>query len=623
MPPSDCVIVTPLVPGVPVAGEAGLRELGRRGYQLWRVQFPSAGVNRPAVAAEAAKAGFRDLFWIDPDIVFDPDDVARLLAHPVPLVCALYPVPGRRTFACDFMPGTASVVFGREGRLTEVRAAGLGFALVRRAAYDAARAAPPGPAEPDPDFAFCAAASRAGIRVMADTAVRVSRVGPYAYSWEDAGKDPDRFHTYTFFLPLPAGAAAPAAPTPPPPAPPGTPIPVPRNPLRGEARPLPAGFPRLAAYVVTYPGNRDSLARTLEGLRQSDWGEEPVVVMQPEGETPGREAGTRNYKRALERATADGCDFALVLEDDVTVCRHLRQNLLTLPLVARDQCDYLSLFLPDLIADPWDRAEPHLGYRVAKPRYTGPNALWEKHRLWGTQGCLFSGRFVRDAVARWDSLGEANDARVLGVCAANRFTPYYTAPCLVEHAPLRSSVGTPPTYAPDFDPEFRLAIGPGFQPPEAIPGGVTVAEGKCLWELAAGRDVLELGTGAGRATVCLAQQARRVVTVDVADQAEAGEWARRYGVADRVEFRRGDVTAVCAELGDRFGLVFVDTESDAASVTRDVEAVLPRLEPGGLVAFHDYPDPARPEVRRVADGYAGRLGWKRVAQVGYLGVFRT
>lgn len=622
MPPPDCLIVTPLLPSVAVAGEAGLRELGRRGYALWRVQFPAAPVNRPAVAAEAARAGFRDLFWIDPDIIFEPDDVDRLLRHPLPIVCALYPVPGRRAFACDFLPGTTSVVFGREGRLTEVRATGLGFALVRRAAYDGVRSAPPGPAESDPDFAFCAAAGRAGVRVMADTSVRVYRVGPYAHSWEDAGKDPDRFHTYTFSLPRPAGQAA-ALPPPPPPPPPGDPTPVPRNPFRGSAAPLPAGFPRLAAFVVAYPRNRDSLARTLEWLRASDWGEEPVVVMQPEDEAPGREAGTRNYKRALERAAADGCDYALVLEDDVRACRHLRANLLALPLVRRDQADFLSLFVPDLITDPWERAETGLGYRVAKPRFAGPDALWEKHRLWGSQASLFSRRYVRDAVARWDTLGGPQDARTLGVVAANHLTLYYTAPCLFDHAPLRSSVGTLLTYAPDFDPEFRLTVAPGFEPPEAIAGGLAVDEGWRLWEAAAGRAVLELGTGAGRATVCMAQSARRVVSVDVADQAEAGEWAGRYGVADRVEFRRGDVAAVCRDLGGRFRLVFVDTEHDAASITRDIEAALPLHEPGGLLAFHAYPDPGWPEVRRVVDAYAGRLRWKRVAQVGYLGIFQT
>jgi predicted O-methyltransferase YrrM len=94
-------------------------------------------------------------------------------------------------------------------------------------------------------------------------------------------------------------------------------------------------------------------------------------------------------------------------------------------------------------------------------------------------------------------------------------------------------------------------------------------------------------------------------------------------VAGRVEWRRGEVAEVCAALRERFGLVLVDTEHDAASVARDLGAALPLLEPGGLVAAHDYPDPSWPDVRRVVNGYAGRLGWRRVAQAGYLGVFQT
>ena len=375
--------------------------------------------------------------------------------------------------------------------------------------------------------------------------------------------------------------------------------------------------------MVTYPANAASLALTLDSVRASDWGAEPVVVTQPAGWPVGREAGARTYGRALAAALADGCDFALVLEDDVRVGRHLRHNVLANPLVRRDQCDYLGLFAPDLIADPWERAEPGLGYRLARPRYSGPNAGWERGRVWGSQGYLLSRRLLRAAADRWDRLAEGQDTRVLGVCAEFRLPLWYTAPCLVEHAPLASAFGTPAAYAPDFDPDFRLAAGPGFQPPEAVPGWLTLPEAELLWRAAAGRAVLELGTGRGRSAVCLGQSARRAVSVDVADQGEAAEWARRYGVADRVAFARGDAAAACRGLDGPFDLAFVDTLHDAASVERDVAAALPLLAPGGLLAFHDYPDPGWPDVRRVVDAHARRMGWVRVAQADFLGVFRT
>ena len=193
----------------------------------------------------------------------------------------------------------------------------------------------------------------------------------------------------------------------------------------------------------------------------------------------------------------------------------------------------------------------------------------------------------------------------------------------MEHAPLTSAFGTPSARAPDFEADFVLEIQPGFQPPEEIPGWLSVEEGRLLWEHAAGRRVLELGTALGRSTVCLAQQARQVVTIDRLDQAEAREWCRRYEVDERVVFHQGEVEEIAARLEGRFDLVFVDTGHDEASVRGDIEAALPLLEMSGLIAFHDYPDPGWPDVRRVVDDYAGRFGWRRIAQADFLGVFRT
>jgi methyltransferase family protein len=396
----------------------------------------------------------------------------------------------------------------------------------------------------------------------------------------------------------------------------------PRNALQETVQPLPDSFPRLRAYCFSYAGNQHSLRLTLEDFRKSDWGEEPMVFMQPDDWPTGKASASRNYRRILEHAYEDGCDFALILEDDVRVSRHLRHNLTTLPLIRRDQCDYLSLFLPDLIEKPWQRQERHLGYRLAKPLYAGPNRLWERYRIWGSQAYVLSRRFVRAALERWDRLKEGQDARVLSICNELQLPLWYNCPCLVEHAPLTSAFATPPTRAPDFDADFRLEIQPGFQPPEEVPGELTVEEGRLLWEQAAERRVLELGTGLGRSTICLAQQARQVVTLDRLDQVEAREWCRRYRVQDRVVFRHGEVERLAPRLEERFDLVVVDTEPNELCVNRAIEAALPLLVDGGLFAFHDYPDPGCPGVRRVVDNYAARFGWRRIAQADFLGVFR-
>lgn len=212
---------------------------------------------------------------------------------------------------------------------------------------------------------------------------------------------------------------------------------------------------------------------------------------------------------------------------------------------------------------------------------------------------------------------------MLSVCNELQTPLWSPDPCLVEHAPLVTAFGTPAAYAPDFDPDCVLAVEPGFQPPEAVPGWLEAEEAALLYQAAAGRRVLELGTQSGRATVCLAQSAAQVVRVGRGDQSEAAEWVRRYGLADRVVFLQGDAAAACATLAPPFDLALIDGEHDAASVTADIAAALPLLAPGGRLAFHDYPDPGWPGVRRTVDAHARRLGWRRIAQEGYLGVFQT
>jgi hypothetical protein len=648
---SHCVVLVPVAGAIDPGCEDALRELERRDYSVWRVPgYATIDAARNQMVNDALAQGFDELMWIDGDIVFDPDDVDKLRRYDLPLVCGIYPKKACRQFACAFLPETRQLSFGTRGGAVEILYCGFGFALTRRVLYEAMqqqlglpvcnqRFGSPltpyftplvaGEGEQawllGEDYSFCERARRCGFRVMADTTIRLWRVGPYRFGWEDAGRDVERFTDYTFEI---ADATAPAAlPTQGAYAPRSEKTtdaaPPPRNVLQESVRPLPASFPRLRAYFFSYAANQQSLRLTLEDFRQSDWGEEPIVLMQPDDWPPGKESASRNYRRILEHAYEDGCDFALILEDDVRVNRRLRHNLTTLPLVRRDQCDYLSLFLPDLIDRPWQRQERHLGYRLAKPLYAGPNRLWERHRIWGSQAYLLSRRFLGAALERWDRLREGQDARVLSVCGELRLPLWYTYPCLVEHAPLTSAFATPAARAPDFDPDFCLEIQPGFQPPEEVPGWLTVDEGRLLWEQAASRRVLELGTGQGRATICLAQQARRVVTIDRLDQSEAKEWGRRYRIHERIAFRQGEVERIAPRLEERFDLIFVDTDPDETSVRRAIEAALPLRAGDGLLAFHNYPDPGWPGVRRVVDEYVSRFGWRRIAQTDFLGIFRT
>jgi hypothetical protein len=219
---------------------------------------------RNQMATDALAAGFAETMWIDADVGFSPDDIDRLRCLDLPLVCAIYPKKGKRELAVHVMPGTKQLVFGQAGGLVELLYAATGFLHVRREVYETMQrelelpmcnlhfgkgmvpwfqpmvvgqksevrsqrsegagdraALPdnevirntrilPGPQSPVPvpstpwylaeDFAFSERARQCGYKIWADTRVRLTHIGSYAYTWEEAGSDRQRFATYTYHL---------------------------------------------------------------------------------------------------------------------------------------------------------------------------------------------------------------------------------------------------------------------------------------------------------------------------------------------------------------------------------------------------------------------------------------
>lgn len=224
--PSCCVILVPVGGRIEPACDDALRQLEGRGYPVRRVYGYSAiDQGRNAMATRALADGFAELMWIDADIGFDPADVDRLRAHDLPLSCAIYPKKGPRSFAFNFRDDTRQVRFGRDGGLLEIARAGFGFTHTRREVYEQIAVACELPACNEvfgekmlpyfmpmvvadrighsylaEDFAFCERASRAGVKIMADTRIRLWHIGNYAYGWEDAGRDVERYGDYTFHV---------------------------------------------------------------------------------------------------------------------------------------------------------------------------------------------------------------------------------------------------------------------------------------------------------------------------------------------------------------------------------------------------------------------------------------
>jgi len=154
-----------------------------------------------------------------------------------------------------------------------------------------------------------------------------------------------------------------------------------------------------------------------------------------------------------------------------------------------------------------------------------------------------------------------------------------------------------------FDQQFvkKSVLDDRYPPdwfPEDVDGWLHDKEGRELARLAEDKDVLEIGGYCGKSTICLAQKARSVLTVDPFDgratPAPGSTLKRfldnieRYGVADRVQHWVGTSEYVLPKLTADYDLVFIDGAHDEESVRTDIELALSVLRPGGLLVFHDY-----------------------------------
>lgn len=209
--PRKCCIMVPSRDGIDPACERGLYELARRGYVLNIMRgVTSIDQIRCQMATDTLGRGFEELFWIDDDIVFDPDDVDRLRVSGFPIIGGVYPKKGEPQLTTRWKEGTTSVVLGEGGGPVEVKYTSTGFLLTHATVY--ARMVSHHGIMPTvgqfgrqllpffqpmiveqgdtewylaEDWAFCHRAAEAGIPIRVDTRPRLMHVGRYTYSWED------------------------------------------------------------------------------------------------------------------------------------------------------------------------------------------------------------------------------------------------------------------------------------------------------------------------------------------------------------------------------------------------------------------------------------------------------
>ncbi len=151
-----------------------------------------------------------------------------------------------------------------------------------------------------------------------------------------------------------------------------------------------------------------------------------------------------------------------------------------------------------------------------------------------------------------------------------------------------------------------------------VHGWLLPVEATALAYLARGGTVLEVGSYEGLSTLCLAQEAKKIVCVDsfqstgtpgtkkTLDAFQAN--LERYGMRGKVEIRVGFNQVILPQLlreGYAFDGAFLDSSHDGESVRRDLEMILPLVKSGGWLAFHDYDSPDDPEVAPVIEAWRG------------------
>lgn len=143
----------------------------------------------------------------------------------------------------------------------------------------------------------------------------------------------------------------------------------------------------------------------------------------------------------------------------------------------------------------------------------------------------------------------------------------------------------------------------------AISTSLTEAESDELRRLAAGADVLEIGSAYGYSAIVMALAgANSILAID--PHLWLDSWptmtanVEAYGVANRVQIWRTDSQAALPTLRiPTFDLVWIDGDHEAATVAHDVHWARQLLKPTGHLACHDYDEATCPGVRQALDAW--------------------
>jgi hypothetical protein len=199
----------------------------------------------------------------------------------------------------------------------------------------------------------------------------------------------------------------------------------------------------IVAYVLSCAARDAIRHRTLEGLAATDWGADPIVVLDASSAERPQERQEQTARRLLERAAADGADYILFLEDDLEFNAHLRHNLEHWqPLRAAGPDEHLmaSLYDPGVAAERWDLEH---AFSIAYP-----------HMVYGSQAFLLSRATVATVLSGWSTVPGMQDIKISRLAAAAG-PIHYHRPSLVQHADVPSTWGGHYHWARDYSADWR------------------------------------------------------------------------------------------------------------------------------------------------------------------------
>lgn len=201
----------------------------------------------------------------------------------------------------------------------------------------------------------------------------------------------------------------------------------------------------LRAFAYTCPERYDVWEKTLQRWRATDWGEDPVVIVDEGTGAPSTGRIIANTRRMLSRAREQEADYYLFLEDDLLFNLYLGHNVRHWRPLQEGWLWMGSLYNPGIrpTADTNPETARQLHFAQAGRDF-----------YYGTQAIILSRAAVSTVLDEWDEPGPF-DLKLAKI--AQRHSPGIILhhPSLVQHVPVASSWGGSAHRARDFDPFYR------------------------------------------------------------------------------------------------------------------------------------------------------------------------